>query len=127
MTNIGDMVPKAGIYTNPGVVVEKKRDGTIVVDTEPLEINKYHRYTNTTGLTEDEKKTFNNILDQIYVKENDVEKIEDIQKSIDRLQLDPKHSNVVQYLRNQQAHLVRQAKELPRTYTWDSSNVRGMR
>ena len=52
MAQIGDLVSKAGIYTNPGVIVEKKEDGTVVVDTEPMEVNKYHRYTNTTGLND---------------------------------------------------------------------------
>ncbi|MGE0174272.1 MAG: hypothetical protein AB7T49_15855 [Oligoflexales bacterium] len=124
MANIGDLVPKAGIYTNPGVVVEKKEDGTVVVDTEPMVINKYHRYANTTGLSEPEKMKFNQILDEIYVKENDVEKIEDIQVHIDKLSVDPMNSNIVQYLRNQQAHLIRQAKNLPRNYTWEEGRIR---
>ncbi|MCX6131259.1 MAG: hypothetical protein NTX25_19640 [Proteobacteria bacterium] len=127
MTQIGDMVPKAGIYTNPGVVVEKKEDGTVLVDTEPLTVNKYHRYTNTTGLNEDEKNKFNGILDEIYVKEDDVEKINDIQTNIDRLKVDPANQKIVQYLRNQQSYLVRQAKKLPRTYNYDASNIRGMK
>lgn len=123
MSNIGDLVQKAGIYTNPGVVVEKKEDGTVVVDTEPMVINKYHRYTNTTGLTEQEKLTFNTILDEIYKKDNDVEKINDIQQNIDKLTVDPQNARLVQYLRNQQAHLVRKAKELPRTYGWEEAKI----
>lgn len=124
MSQIGDLVQKAGIYTNPGVVVEKKDDGTVVVDTEPMVINKFHRYTNTTGLSENEKLKFNEILDSIYQKENDVEKINDIQLNIDKLQVDPLNSRLVQYLRNQQAHLIRKAKELPRNYTYDEGKLR---
>jgi len=116
MANIGDLIPRTGIYTNPGVIVEKKQDGTVVVDTDPMSINKFHRYANTSGLSENEKKMFNQILDQIYQKENDVDKINDIQQQIDSLQVDPQNHNIVQYLRNQQAHLIRQAQELPRTY-----------
>lgn len=124
MANIGDLVPKAGIYTDQGVVIEKKPDGSVVVDTEPMTINKYHRYANTTGLSELEKETFNGILDQIYTKVDDVEKINDIQQEIDRLKSDPANQNVVQYLRNQQAHLIRTAKKLPRTYNWDESSLK---
>ena len=124
-TKVGDLVRKAGIYTNPGVVVEKKEDGTDVIDTEPLVVNKYHRYTNTTGLSQDEKLKFNAILDEIYKKEDDVEKINDIQTNIDKLKIDPTNTRIVQYLRNQQAHLVREAKELPRTYSWDDSKIKG--
>ena len=124
MANIGDLVRKAGIYTNPGVVVEKKEDGTVVVDTEPMTINKYHRFTNTSGLNEIEKDKFNAILEEIYKKDDDVEKINDIQVNIDKLQMDPLNANLVQYLRNQQAHLIRQAKNLPRTYSWDESKLR---
>ena len=38
---IGDLVQKAGIYTKPGVVVEKKDDGTVLIDTDQKEIEKY--------------------------------------------------------------------------------------
>ncbi len=124
MSEIGDLVPKAGIYTEPGVVIGKKEDGTVEVDTEPMTINKFHKYSNTTGLTESEKSIFNQILDQIYLKEDDVEKINDIQIELDKLKQDPRNRNIVQYLRNQQAHLIRQAKQLPRTYNWDEIKLR---
>ncbi len=124
MANIGDLVSKAGIYTNPGVVTARNEDGTVQIDTEPTVVAKYHRYTNTTGLNESEKERFNTILDEIYQKENDVEKINDIQINIDALKVDPQNAKIVQYLRNQQAHLVRQSKELPRTYGWDESKIR---
>lgn len=126
MAHIGDLVPKSGLYTNPGVVVEKKEDGSVVVDTEPMSLNKYHRYTNTTGLTETEKNTFNEILDKIYAKENDVEKINDIQTNIDQLKADPMNQKLVQYLRNQQAHLIRKSKELPRNYNMEEAAIRGL-
>lgn len=126
MAQIGDLVPKSGLYTNPGVVTEKKEDGSVVIDTEPMALNKYHRYTNTTGLSETEKNTFNNILDTIYTKENDVEKINDIQTNIDQLKTDPNNQKLVQYLRNQQAHLIRKAKELPRSYSMEESAIRGL-
>jgi hypothetical protein len=125
MTQIGDLVPKAGIFTNPGVITEKKPDGTVTIDTEPMSVNKYHRYTNTTGLSEGEKIKFNEILDQIYQKESDVDKLNDIQKEIDHLKGDPANKNIVQYLRNQQATLVRKARELPREYNLDEAHVKG--
>ncbi len=124
MANIGDLVPKSGVYTEPGVVVEKRDDGNVVIDTEPLKVSKYHRYTNTTGLTEMEKDEFNNILDQIYSKENEVERINDIQTEIDRLKMDPTHRNIVQYLRNQQSHLIRSAQTLPGTYLTDEASLK---
>jgi hypothetical protein len=125
MSHIGDLVNKSGIYTDPGVIVEKRPDGNVVVDTEPMTVNKYHRYTNTTGLTENEKAEFNSILDQIYQKQDDTERISDIQTEIDRLKMDPKSHNIVQYLRNQQAFLVRQAGRLPQQYQVDESKING--
>ena len=124
MAYIGDLVPKAGIYTEPGVVVEKRQDGSVTVDTEPMMINRYHRYTNTSGLSENEKEKFNEILDQIYQKEDDVEKINDIQMQIDHLKTDPTNRKIVQYLRNQQAFLIRASKKLPRTYSWEDSQIK---
>ncbi|NRA45186.1 MAG: hypothetical protein HRU09_09550 [Oligoflexales bacterium] len=124
MAQIGDLVLKSGLYTEPGVVTQKKDDGSVVIDTEPMSINKFHRYSNTTGLTEKEKNRFNSILDEIYQKEDDVEKLNDIQKEIDVLKVDPLNKNIVQYLRNQQAVLIRQAKKLPRTYNWDEAQLK---
>jgi hypothetical protein len=106
------------------VVVNKNPDGTVVVDTEPLSVSKYHRYTNTTGLSEDEKNKFNQILDQIYQKTNDIERINDIQSEIDQLRKVSSNQNVVRYLRNQQAFLIREAKGLPRVYQADESAVK---
>jgi hypothetical protein len=123
MAQIGDLIPKSGIYTEPGVVVEKKDDGNVVVSTEPMAVNKYHRYTNTSGLSEPEKLQFNEILDQIYQKENSTERINDIQIEIDRLKTDPHAHNIVQYLRNQQTYLVRQARKLPDTYQTDEKAI----
>ena len=122
--NVGDLVPKSGIYTEPGVITEKKDDGTVEVDTEPMMINKYHRYANTTGLSEEEKLKFNSILDEIYQSKDDVKKLENIQMEIDKLKIDPTNTNVVQYLRNQQAFLIRQAGKLPRFYNTDDNKIK---
>src|SRR5688572_1382204 len=100
MVHIGDLIQRSGIYTEPGVVVEKKDDGSVVVDTEPLSVNKYHRYSNTTGLSEADKERFNNILDRIYENEDNIAKLNDLQKEIDTLKIEPSNKNVVQYLRN---------------------------
>ncbi len=123
--NIGDIVSRSGNYTEPGVVVEKNKNGSVIVDTEPMVINQYHRYTNTSGLSEDEKAKFNGILDQIYQKTNEVERINDIQVEIDQLRTQPASQNVVRYLRNQQAFLIREARDLPRTYQTDERFVKG--
>lgn len=124
MAHIGDLVPKSGIYTEPGVIVERREDGNVVVDTEPNKLHQYHRYTNTTGLSEEEKNAFNSILDQIYQKPEATERINDIQTEIDRLKTDPHAKNIVQYLRNQQSFLVRQARELPHSYVADESMIK---
>lgn len=124
MSKIGDLVPKSGMYTNPGVIVEKNNDGSVKVDTDPMSINRYHRYTNTSGLSEQEKDKFNTILDEIYANDDDVEKINEIQQNIDSLKVDPSNGKIVQYLRNQQAHLIRQAKNLPRSYNLDPTTIR---
>ena len=115
------------MYTNPGVVVEKKDDGTVRVDTEPMTIHKYHRYSNTSGLSVEEKNMYNEILDQIYAKVDGMERLNDIQTAIDELKKEPKNRNIVQYLRNQQAILVRENRKLPREYNWDEEQLNGLR
>ena len=127
MAKIGDLIPKSGMYTNPGVVTEKHEDGTVTIDTEPLTINKFHRYSNTTGLSEDEKMAFNNVLDSIYTKENPMDRLNDIQVTIDDLKKDPRNRNIVQYLRNQQAVMIRETRQLPRVYSQDEAMLNGVR
>ncbi len=119
---IGDLVPKSGIYTEPGVVVAQRSNGDVVVNTDKRLVDYFHRYTNTTGLSLDEKNEFNNILDQIYQRTSDVDKIEAIQEEIDRLQADPSKKKMLQYLRNQQSYLIRKSKTLPTVYTISSKN-----
>lgn len=127
MAKIGDLIPKSGMYTNPGVVVEKKDDGSVRIDTEPMTIHKYHRYSNTSGLSVEEKNMYNEILDQIYAKVDGMERLNDIQTAIDELKKEPKNRNIVQYLRNQQAILVRENRKLPREYNWDEEQLNGLR
>ncbi len=114
---VGDMVSRSGPIKGPAVVVQKNMDGSVVVDTEPLTVSQYHRYTNTTGLSEAEKNQFNEILDQIYQKTNDIERINDIQSEIDKLRSAPGSQNIVKYLRNQQAFLIRETKGAPRSFS----------
>jgi len=118
---VGDMVSRSGSSSGSGVVVQKNPDGSVVVDTEPLSVSQYHRYTNTSGLSEAEKNQFNEILDQIYQKTNDVERLNDIQTEIDKLRWAPGHQNIVKYLRNQQAFLIRDNKGASRAYFTDAS------
>ena len=76
---IGDLVNKAGIYTKPGVVTEKKEDGNVVIDTDPELIKKYHRYSNVSGLTAEEKDKFNGIMDEVMANANNADRINMLQ------------------------------------------------
>jgi hypothetical protein len=121
---IGDYVAKAGLYTQPGVVIEKNEDGTVVVDTDPTQIQQYHRHANTSGLSPEEKDSFNGIMDQIMDSQDSGERINMLQQQIDVLGADGGNRKVVSSLRNQQAELIRYARELPRVYKFDGEKVR---
>ena len=123
MVNVGDLVIKSGIFTEPGVIVEKSDDGTVTIDTEPLTINKFHRYSDTTGLTAVEKEKYNGILDSIYKETDQMKRLNALQKEIDALRVKPEMKNIVEYLRNQQAMIIRKVKQLPRFYTRDQAEV----
>jgi hypothetical protein len=125
MVKIGDMVPKAGIYTKPGVVTQKSENGMVTIDTDPLAINQYHRHSNTTGLNETDKLKFNEILDRIYQFPDDAGRVTGIQEEIEKLETNPENKGIVQYLRNQQMMLIRRSGSTPRTYQWDEQNLSG--
>jgi len=120
---IGDMVNKAGIYTKPGVVVEKKEDGTVVVDTHEDQIKKYHRHSITSGLSVEDKDKFNAIMDDIMTGESNTQRINDLQMRLDQLREDPTAGKVAQALRNEQAQLIRLSRELPRVYQYDGNKI----
>lgn len=122
---IGDLVQKAGIYTKPGVVVEKKEDGTVVIDTDQKQIERFHRYTNTSGLTPEEKARFNSIMDEVMESQDDGERINRLQEKIDILRNDPDGKKIFDTLINQQSTLIRYSKELPRVYSYDSGKIYG--
>lgn len=120
---IGDYVPKAGIYTKPGVVTEKKEDGTVVIDTDPENIKKYHRHSNTNGLTPEEKEKFNSIMDDVMNLQEFGDRINQVQSQIDALKVDPKNKKLVDSLRNEQAQLIRHSRELPRVYNYETKDL----
>ena len=122
---LGDLVHKAGIYTKPGVVVEKKEDGSVVVDTDQKKIDQFHRYANTSGLTPEEKERFNAIMDEVMETKDDAERINRLQDKIDLVRHDASSKKVFDTLINQQSLLIRFSKELPRVYTTDSAKVNG--
>ncbi len=114
---IGDLVPRAGIYTKPGVVAEVKPDGNVVVNTDPEEIKKYHRHAVTTGLTPEDKEKFNTIMDSVMEIKNDAGgRLNLLQTTMDELKRDPNNKKVTGALHNQQAVLIRKSRELPRIY-----------
>ncbi len=116
---IGDYVTRAGIYTKPGVVTEKKDDGTVIIDTNPEQIKKYHRHSNTSGLTLEEKERFNGIMDEVMAVNVPVDRIQNLQLKIDALKATGQNKKIVQSLNNEQAQLIRLAKELPKVFAYD--------
>lgn len=122
---IGDFVPKAGIYTKPGIVVEKKEDGTVVIDTDPKQIEKYHKYANTSGLTPEEKSRFNSIMDEVMEATDDGDRLNRLQEKIDMVRTEPNGKRVFDTLVNQQSTLIRYAKALPKVYSYDSEKITG--
>lgn len=121
---IGDYVSKVGIYTNPGVVEDKNEDGTIIVNTDKEEIQRYHRHSITTGLTPDEKDIFNDIMDGVMDIEANSDRIIELQGIIDEMRGDPELKSVSDRLRNEQAQLIRLSRELPQIYFTQPEKLR---
>jgi hypothetical protein len=120
---IGDMVNKAGIFTKPGVVIEKKEDGTVVIDTNEDQIKRFHRHSNTTGLSMEDKEKFNSIMDEIMRGESNSMRIDQLQETVDTMRNDPTSVKLSQALKNEQAQLIRISKELPRVYNYDPNKI----
>ncbi|MCA2959447.1 MAG: hypothetical protein IOD12_04285 [Silvanigrellales bacterium] len=119
----GDLVNKAGIYTKPGVVIEKKDDGTVVIDTDAEQVKRFHKHSNTSGLTLEDKDKFNTIMDDIMSSESNADRINNLQMKLDELRIDPNAQKLAQALRNEQAQLIRISRELPRVYQYDSNKI----
>lgn len=121
---VGDYISKAGIYTKPGVVTEKREDGTLVIDTNKEAIDKYHRHSNTNGLSLEEKEKFNAVMDDVMKIEQNGDRLNHLQHSIDALKKAPENKKLVDSLRNEQSQLIRISRELPRVYDFDERELR---
>ena len=123
MVQIGDLVQKTDTFSQAGVVVEKKGDGSLVVDSHPQKIEEYHKYLDTTGLTESEKIKFNDILDEVYEGSGRQELIQDLQDIMDDLRKNPENDNIIKYLKRQQIVLTRTVRATPRYFTLRESSL----
>jgi hypothetical protein len=121
---IGDYVPKAGIYTDPGVIKGITPEGSIIVSTDPVDISYYHRHTITTGMKPEEKDLLNSILDEVKSLAKDQDKMNALQFSIDDLKKNSASKKVTDMLSNEQARLIRSARELPRIYEIRAEKLR---
>ena len=124
---IGDYVSSCGIFTKPGVIIEKKDDGTLVIDTDPTVISEYKKYGDVTGLPPEQKAQFNDILDNVYSQDNAGEQVNLLETKINELRLDPTKADLVINLRGEQSKLIRESKALPRVYSVDYERVVGSR
>jgi hypothetical protein len=120
---VGDMVNRAGIYTKPGVVTEKNNDGTVTIDTDSEAVSRFHKHSNTTGLTPEDKERFNDIMDDVMNISENPERVNELQSKIDELRLDAESKKLMQALKNEQSSLIRQAKALPRVFTYDAGKI----
>lgn len=120
---IGDLIPRAGIYTQPGVVSEIKENGDVVVNTDPAAIKQHHRYAITNGLSPEHKDKFNQIMDEVSKMKTNDERLNALQRSIDELRTDPQQRKVADALHNEQAVLIRMSRELPRVYQLSAREI----
>ena len=121
---IGDFVPRAGIYTNPGVVMEKKENGDLVVNTDPNAIKQFHRHSVTNGLTPEDKERFNVIMDEVMSLKSNPDRINTLQTFVDDLKADSDSKKVTNALKTEQAQLIRMSKELPRVYVTSPDKIK---
>lgn len=120
---MGDFIAKAGIYTKPGVVVDRK-EGSLVIDTSPNAIAKYHRHSNTTGMSVEDKERFNTMMDEVMKMEKNDDRLTNLQRQIEELKATPENKRLADSLKNEQAQLIRLSRDLPRVYQFDSKELR---
>lgn len=120
---IGDLIPSAGIYTNAGVIVEKKENGQVRIDTSQETIEQYHKYGDTSGLSQEDKIKFNEVMKDVTSIEDHKERLEVLQQKIDDLSDDLKNKDILRKLSIRQRDLIRQLRTLPRFYEFDSKHL----
>jgi hypothetical protein len=80
-----------------------------------------HGYLN--GLSEDERKVFNDTLDAVRGSEQTEEKVKMMSESIESLRQDPKNYRIVQYLQSQMSHIIQSEGYRPKIYSVPASSV----
>ncbi len=108
----------------PGVVVgrEQKTD-RLVVEREGPRFEKARHYGFINGLSPDERKEFEALVDDARDSKSSEERILKLQGHIEEIQLDPKKQVLTRYLEGELSHLMYSNSISPRVYTVDQDKT----
>ena len=110
----------------PGIVREvDKSKAHVKVDSDGGEVKRHFRHGYLQGLSNDNRKRFNEIMDQVNEVESPLEKVHALRNHVNQLELDAdlKSREVIGYLKSEIAHVMFTKSISPRYYTLEANKV----
>lgn len=105
-------------------VARNMKKGTLILDrdTQAVEANSRHGYIN--GLPTERRQEFLSIMDEVKRHPEAAMRVEELQKRIDELEVDPKNMLFVNYLESEKNHLINMSGYKPRIYATEEFKLR---
>ena len=98
--------------------------GNTVLDRSQEEVRKNTRHGVLNGIAPDQREELLGMLDKIKENPEPEKRIEELQKKIDELKIDPKNYQFVRYLEAEQGHMMNLSGYKPRMYSTDEHKLR---
>lgn len=111
---------------DPLTVLERdSATGLAKLEKNPEEVKKNTRHGYINGLNTENRKIFNEIMDDIKSStENPEERIQKLQEHLNELEKDPKQMMLAKYIRSEMIHIMNSYSIKPKEFTIHESRVR---
>jgi ATP-dependent protease HslVU (ClpYQ) peptidase subunit len=98
--------------------------GNTVLDRSQEEVRKQTRHGVLNGIAPEKREELLGMLDDIKKNPEPEKRIEELQKKIDELKIDPRNYQFVRYLEAEQGHMMNLSGYKPRFYNTDEHKLR---
>lgn len=98
--------------------------GTVVLDRDEDVIRKNARHGYINGIAPERRAEFLGIMDEVKKHAEPSQRIDDLQKRIDGLKVDPKNIQFVKYLEGEMNHMINVSGYRPRMYITEEAKLR---
>jgi hypothetical protein len=106
------------------VIGRDQEKGTVVLDREVSSVRENARHGYLNGIAPEKRDEFLSFMDEVKKHPQAEQRIEQLQKKIDELNVDPRNMQFVRYLEGEKNHMINMSGYRPRFYSADEFKLR---